>query len=71
MTTNKHIPKETTRELAAHKPVRPAVLNHLEQSIAENEAMGRLLAGLSILEPLDVSFPDVDEDLPPPDDLTL
>lgn len=71
MTTNRNIPKGTTRDLVAHNPVRPLVLNHLEQSIAENEAMGRLLAELSILEPLDISFPDVDEDLLTPDDVKL
>jgi len=71
MTTNRNIPKETTRDLVAHNPVWPSVLNHLEQSIADNDAMGRLLAELSILEPLDVSFPDVDEDMLTPDDVKL
>jgi len=71
MTGNKNMSKETTRELVAHKPVRPAVLDHLAQSIDENAALGRLLAGLSSLEPLAASFPDADEDLPPPDDVTL
>jgi antitoxin VapB len=32
---------------------------------------GRLLALLSSLEPLDEPFPDVDEDLAPPDDVDL
>ena len=68
---HRNIQSDTARELVAHEPVRPAVMDHLEQSIAENEAVGRLLAGLSTLEPLDASFPDVDEDLPSPDDVTF
>jgi predicted transcriptional regulator len=35
---------EAIREYIARKRVRPAVLNHLKQSIAENEELGRLLA---------------------------
>lgn len=36
---------EAIREyIIARKRVRPVVLGHLDQSIAENEALGRLLA---------------------------
>lgn len=35
---------EAIREYIARKRVRPVVLGHLDQSIAENEALGRLLA---------------------------
>ncbi|MEW8627693.1 MAG: AbrB/MazE/SpoVT family DNA-binding domain-containing protein [Candidatus Thiodiazotropha sp.] len=39
--------------------------------ILEPVRKGRLLALLDSLEPLDDAFPDVDEDLPPLDDLAL
>ena len=39
--------------------------------ILEPVRKGRLLAVLGTLEPLDDVFPDVDEDLPPLDDLAL
>ena len=39
--------------------------------IVEPILKGRLLALLGNLEPLDVPFPDVDEDLAPPDDVVL
>lgn len=71
MTGNKNIRKETTRELVARKPVRSTALNHLAQSITDNAALGRLLAGPSTQKPLDATFPDVDKDLPPQDDVTL
>ncbi len=71
MTGNKNLSKEMTRNCVTHKPVRPGVLDHLAQSIAEHEAMGRLLAGLATLKPLDKSIPDLDENLQPPDDVTL
>jgi antitoxin VapB len=32
---------------------------------------GRLLALLAALEPIDESFPDVDDDLPPADDVAI
>ena len=35
---------EAIREYVSRKRVRPVVLQHLEQSIADNEALGRLLA---------------------------
>jgi len=35
---------EAIREYVNRKRVRPIVLNHLEQSIAENEDLGKLLA---------------------------
>ncbi|MGB7934337.1 MAG: hypothetical protein WCH04_19350 [Gammaproteobacteria bacterium] len=35
---------EAIREYVTRKRVRPVVLNHLEQSIAENEELGKLLA---------------------------
>ena len=35
---------EAIREFVARKRIRPEVLKHLEQSIAENEALGKLLA---------------------------
>ena len=35
---------EAIREYVTRKRVRPIVLNHLEQSIAENEELGKLLA---------------------------
>ena len=35
---------EAIREYVSRKRVRPVVLQHLEQSIAENEELGRLLA---------------------------
>ena len=35
---------EAIRDYVARKRVRPVVLNHLEQSIAENEELGKLLA---------------------------
>jgi predicted transcriptional regulator len=35
---------EAIREYVSRKRVRPVVLNHLEQSIADNEALGKLLA---------------------------
>jgi len=35
---------EAIQEYIARKRVRPVVLKHLEQSIAENEELGRLLA---------------------------
>jgi len=35
---------EAIRVFDARKRVRPAVLNHLEKSIAENEALGKLAA---------------------------
>lgn len=36
---------EAIREYVARRRVRPIVLRHLEDSIAENEKLGRLLAG--------------------------
>ncbi len=41
-----------------------------DRLIVEPIRKGRLLALLATLEPLDELFPDVDEDLPPFDDLT-
>ena len=35
---------EAIREYVTRRRVRPVVLNHLEQSITENEALGKLLA---------------------------
>ena len=35
---------EAIREDVSRKRVRPVVLQHLEQSIADNEALGKLLA---------------------------
>lgn len=35
---------EAIREYVSRKRVRPVVLNHLEQSITENEELGKLLA---------------------------
>jgi predicted transcriptional regulator len=35
---------EAIREYVTRKRVRPIVLNHLEQSIAENKELGKLLA---------------------------
>ena len=35
---------EAIREYVTRRRVRPAVLNHVEQSITENEALGKLLA---------------------------
>ena len=35
---------EAIREYVSRKRVRPVVLQHLEQSIADNEALGKLLA---------------------------
>ena len=35
---------EAIREYVSRKRVRPVVLQHLEQSITDNEALGRLLA---------------------------
>ena len=35
---------EAIREYVTRKRVRPVVLNHLEQSITENEELGKLLA---------------------------
>jgi predicted transcriptional regulator len=35
---------EAIREYVSRKRVRPVVLNHLEQSIADNEVLGKLLA---------------------------
>ena len=55
----------------ACKHVRLAVMDHLERSLAETVAMGRLLAQLATLKPLETSFPNVDKDLPPLDDVTL
>jgi len=42
-----------------------------DRLIVEPVRKGRLLALLSAMEPLDEPFPDVDEDLPPLDDVTL
>jgi len=42
-----------------------------ERLIVEPLRKGRLLALLSRLEPLDEILPDVDEDLPPLDDVAL
>ena len=39
--------------------------------IVEPVRKGQLLALLATLPPLDESFPDVDENLPPPDDTVL
>jgi len=36
---------EAIRDFVRRRRVRPTVLRHLEDSIAENEALGRLLAG--------------------------
>ncbi len=36
---------EAIREYLTRRRVRPVVLRHLEDSIAENEKLGRLLAG--------------------------
>ena len=35
---------EAIREYVTRKRLRPVVLNHLEQSITENEELGKLLA---------------------------
>jgi len=35
---------EAIRDYVQRKRVRPVVLNHLEQSMSENEALGKLLA---------------------------
>lgn len=35
---------DAIREYVSRKRVRPVVLQHLEQSIADNEALGKLLA---------------------------
>ena len=35
---------EAIRDYVSRKRVRPVVLNHLDQSIAENEELGKLLA---------------------------
>ncbi len=42
-----------------------------DRLIVEPIRKGRLLALLASLEPLDEPFPDVDEDLPPLDDVAL
>ncbi len=42
-----------------------------DRLIVEPMRKGRLLALLGTLEPLDESFPDVDEDLPPLDDAAI
>lgn len=42
-----------------------------DRLIVEPVRKGRLLALLSAMEPLDEPFPDVDDDLPPLDDVTL
>ena len=42
-----------------------------ERLIVEPLRKGRLLALLSTLEPLDKMLPDVDDDLPPLDDVAL
>lgn len=42
-----------------------------ERLIVEPVRKGRLLALLSTLEPLAEALPDVDQDLPPLDDVTL
>jgi len=42
-----------------------------DRLIVEPVRKGRLLALLTTLEPLDEPFPDIDEDLPPLDDVTL
>ncbi|HET6628583.1 MAG TPA: AbrB/MazE/SpoVT family DNA-binding domain-containing protein [Woeseiaceae bacterium] len=42
-----------------------------DRLIVEPVRKGRLLALLSTLEPLDEPFPNVDEDLPPLDDVAI
>jgi len=42
-----------------------------DRLIVEPVRKGGLLTLLSSLQPLEVAFPDVDESLPPPDDVTL
>jgi antitoxin VapB len=42
-----------------------------DRLVVEPLRKGRLLALLSTLEPLDEMLPDVDEDLPPLDEVTL
>ena len=42
-----------------------------DRLIVEPVRKGRLLALLATLEPLETPFPDVDEDLPPLDEVTL
>ncbi|HEC17086.1 MAG TPA: AbrB/MazE/SpoVT family DNA-binding domain-containing protein [Sedimenticola sp.] len=42
-----------------------------DRLIVEPVRKGGLLALLATLEPLDETFPDVDETLPPPDDVEL
>ena len=42
-----------------------------DRLIVEPIRKGRLLALLGTLEPLDESFPDLDEDLPPLDDVAI
>ena len=42
-----------------------------DRLIVEPVRKGRLLELLATLKPLDESFPDVDENLPPLDDVTL
>jgi antitoxin VapB len=42
-----------------------------DRLIVEPIRKGRLLALLATLDPLTESFPDIDDDLPPPDDVLL
>ena len=42
-----------------------------DRLILEPVRKGRLLRLLATLEPVDISFPEIDDDLPPLDDVTL
>ena len=60
------IPREF--ELEGHEAI---IRKEGDRLIVEPIRKGRLLALLNTLEPLDERFPDVDENLPPPDDVVL
>ena len=47
------------------------IRNEGDRLIVEPVRKGRLLALLASLDPLDEPFPDVDDDLPPLDDVSL
>ena len=42
-----------------------------DRLIVEPVRKGRLLSLLDTMKPLDIPFPDVDEDLPPADDVSI
>jgi antitoxin VapB len=60
------IPREF--ELKGHEAI---IRKEGDRLIVEPIRKGRLLVLLNTLEPLDEVFPDVDENLPPPDDVVL